>query len=140
MNRKIFFIIFAVFGLALFGFGIYMTFFELNGYKETKAVIDHVDEIYIGMDEDGGSEYEYNVFVRYSVDGKEYYNESDFYAAGYEAGKEIKIYYNPDDPSQIHGNSQGFGIYLLILGPVVAAVSVFIFVKESKKGSQPDAA
>ena len=123
MRKKQFLLAGLVIGLISLGIGIYMTFFETNGFKPATAVIDHVDETWVGTTGDEGSEYEYDVYVKYTVDGKDYYGRSDFYAPGYEAGKEIKIYYNPENPEEIHGDAKGFGLYLMILGPVLFAAA-----------------
>ncbi len=123
MGKKQFLLFAIVMGLISLGFGIYIVVFEAQGFKTTTAVIDHVDETWTGTDADGISEYTYDVYVDYTVDGKQYHGRSDFYADGYEAGKEIKIYYNPENPEEIHGDAKGFGIYLIILGPVLIAAA-----------------
>lgn len=113
------------FGIVILVIGIYMNFFEGRGYIETTAVIDHIDETYSGGDNDT----EYDVYVNYTVDGKDYQSRSDYYSPSYKEGKEIKIYYNPDNPQQIHGDSKGFRIYILVVGVVILVVSVLAFLR-----------
>lgn len=123
MNQKlttVFILVFLVTGIVLCAMGVYTVFFEKRGYVQTDAVIDHIDEIWTGVDDDGYDEYEYDVYVAYQVDGRDYLSKSDYYQDGYEPGKQIKIYYNPSDPADIHGDSAGFGIFLMVLGPVVS--------------------
>ena len=130
MNKIFFFVMSIVLGAIATAAGIYMTFFERNGFVETTAVIDHIDEIYVGTDADNMSEYQYDVYVNYTVDGKDYQSRSDYFSGRYKPGMEIKIFYDPSDPSRIHGDSLGFGIYLLIIGPILFAVPVILFIRE----------
>ena len=130
MNRIFVFAVAVLLGFAALAAGIYMTFFERRGFKETTAVIEKIDEIYDGTDEDGMTRYRYDVYVVYTVDGKEYHGVSDFYSGTYKEGKRIKIFYNPDDPEQIHGDSFGAGIYCMIIGPVLIAVPLIIFIRD----------
>ena len=106
-------------GVLVLAFGCYMTFFETKGYVETMAVIERIDRFTSGTDET-----EYHVYVSYSVNGKTYNGMSDYYSAGYREGQEIKIFYNPDDPEQIHGDAKNFGIYLMVLGPVLTLIGI----------------
>lgn len=128
MNRKTA-IGFLVFGIIVLVLGIYMNFFKGKDYVETTATITKIEEIDLGTDADGDPEYDHKVYVKYTVDGKEYSGESDFYQSSYNEGDEITIFYNPDDPSQITGDSKGFGIYVIVVGIVLILGSVVMFIR-----------
>ena len=127
MKQRLFYLLFFLLGLATLCFGVYMRFFENNGYVKTTAIITQIDETYTGTDSDGHSEYDYDVYVDYTVDGKEYHGKSDLYQSNYEEGKEITIYYNPENPEEIHGDGKTFGLYLMIAGPVVMIIMAIMF-------------
>ena len=103
-------------GALALAFGCYLMFFETKGYVATTATIERIEEHWTGDDTT------YEVYVRYTADGSVYHGKSDVYSAGYREGKQIKIFYNPNNPEQIHGDSQNMGIYLIILGPVLALI------------------
>ncbi|MBQ8086747.1 MAG: hypothetical protein IJ232_11650 [Lachnospiraceae bacterium] len=129
MNRKILIIISVlVLGIAATAIGVYNSFLAGKGYVETTAVIDHIDEIERGYDEDNVMQYDYDVYVNYSVDGKEYTGKSDYYSGSYKEGMEIKISYDPNDPTKIHGDSKGMGIILMIAGSVTIVVCVVLLI------------
>lgn len=100
-------------GLLMLAFGFYLMFFETKGYEKTTAVIERIEE-YGSLDDEM-----HDVYVRYSVNGNTYDGMLDYYSPGYQVGKEIPIYYNPDNPEQIHGESRGMQIFLIAAGPVV---------------------
>ena len=104
--------------------GCYLLFFENRGYKETTAVIQQIDKTYIGTDEDGDSEYDYDVYVKYTVGDKEYdHRLLNYYQSGYKKGKNIRIYYNPKNPEDIHGDGGIFGFICLGVGVVMVIAS-----------------
>ena len=73
-------------------------------------------------------QYDYEVYVNYIVDGKDYSEKTDYYAGNYKEGMEIKIFYNPDDPTQIHGDKGTFGIVMMIGGAVVTVICIVLLV------------
>jgi len=75
------------------------TFSKKTNYTETTAVItDMVDRSYY----DGENHVEaYDVEVEFLVDGKPVKAMLDEYHSGYAVGKEVKIKYNPNDPTDI---------------------------------------
>lgn len=91
-------------GIILIVFGIYM--FIVNNqnqnYVETKANVTSIEvdqEAYV--DEEGNQvEATYTVKLTYTVDGKEYTGELSG-VSKYNPGDKIKIYYNPDNPTEI---------------------------------------
>ena len=134
MRNALFFIFVIILGLAAFAGGIFVTFIKGNGFQETTAVIERIEEVYTGTGTDS-SDIDHEVYVNYTVDGKEYSGKSDYYAPGYKEGKTIKIYYNPENPAEITGNSRGMGIYMIIIGAALAVGGVAVFVTDrTKKG------
>ena len=91
-------------GLILIIFGVFM--FVVNtknqNYIETEAVVTDVEiaqEEYI--DTDGNRvDATYNAYVKYTVDGREYNGKFEN-VAKYNVGDKMKMYYNPEDPTQI---------------------------------------
>ena len=61
----------------------------------------------------------YKVFVKYTVDGKEYNEELGDLSGTYRINEKMTIYYNPDDPSQItQTKSKIIPIVMIALGCV----------------------
>ena len=98
-------IIFIIFGIIMFVINN-----KHKDYIETEAVVSSAElaqEAY--TDVDGNYvEATYRVFVKYSVDGKEY-NQELGELSGYKKGDKITIAYDPKDPSQI---SQPIGVII----------------------------
>ena len=44
---------------------------------------------------------EYNVFVKYSVGGREYESELGIFSGNTKVGDPMKVYYNPEDPGEV---------------------------------------
>ena len=127
MNRKTTQLIAAVIGIFLCAVGIYLSFFETKGFLTTTAVIDRIEETWVGDDDTN-----YDVWVTYSVDGRTYQGELDTYNGSYREGKRIKIYYDPENPERIHGDSRKFGMILWVAGPIVTAVAIVTMVKDKR--------
>ena len=140
MNKKTTLILAIVIGLALCGLGIYLNFFQTKGFAVTAAEIEEIEETYTGTDADGHDEYRYDVTVSYSVNGTSYRGKLDTYSSNYEVGKRVRIYYDPQDPEVIHGDSKLVAKIFIFIGPAVSALAVYGLVSESKKksGSAPD--
>lgn len=108
-------------GIVFLGVGIFFTVRNKN-YVETTAVITDIQTRGAGDDED------HDVYVSYNVDGQEYSALSDTYSSTYFEGKEISVFYNPDNPQEIHGDSKLLGIIMMAVGGVLMAITVIIFV------------
>ena len=105
--------------------GVYFTFIQSSGFEKTTATITAIEEQPKDFSDDDA---EYDVTVEYTVDGQKYTEKLDYYSPSFEIGKTINIRYNPDNPSEIHGGS-GFGIYILIIGVVILAFTIFSIVR-----------
>ena len=91
-------------GIILIVFGIFI-FIVNNNNKDYIQVESTVSNVKISQEEyidaDGNHvDATYDITVKYTVDGKEY--EGELNGLGkYNIGDKMKIYYNPNDPSQI---------------------------------------
>ena len=115
--------------------GVYTGFFATKGYKSTTAAIERIeeDETFVG---EGPNDKQYIAYVTYTVDGKEYTEALDSYSPSYEVGKQIKVKYDPADPATVRSASLGFSLYLILIGAVLIALSVFTMVKNSRQRSK----
>lgn len=130
MNKKVAAIIAVVLGLALVGFGVYLQFFQTKGFKQTDATITRIDKNWRAYNnETMEDEYDYDVYVKYTVDGKEYEGKADTYDESYAEGKEITVFYNPSNPAEIHGDSGIVSYFLMGIGAIVAVVGVVMLVR-----------
>ncbi len=102
---------------------------KLNAYTAAKATITRVDESSHYDTVNETTEYEYRVFVEFTVDGKTYNAELGEYAPGYTEGKEIDIKYNPENPNDIISAST-FTTYLpVIIGVVALIIGIFFVIR-----------
>ncbi|MBO7403395.1 MAG: DUF3592 domain-containing protein [Clostridia bacterium] len=125
-----------VIGVLALGYGVFVTFFERNGYIKSTAVIEQIEETFTGVDSEGGSDYAYDVYIYFSTtDGRTVHTKADNYKNSYTVGKRIPIWYNPDNPEQVHGDNRLLGVILMIVGPLVAAGSGYAFVQEKRRGN-----
>ena len=123
-----------VLGVLALGYGVYMTFFERNGYIKSTAVIEQIDEIFSGVDGDGASDYTYDVYIYFSTaEGRTVRTKADNYKSSYAVGKRIPIWYNPENPEQVHGDNRLLGVILMIVGPLVAAGSAYGIVQDKRR-------
>ena len=97
-------------------------------YSETEAVIDRIDADYSGED------VEYHVFVKYTVDGKDYRGELGSYNASFKEGATIGIMYDPADPAEILYKSVGMTVLAIVIGGLVSVVGAGMIVKTVVKG------
>lgn len=120
-------LMFVLAGFAMICFGIYIGCFESKGFEKTTAVIvDVVEEIDYSSEDSNAKTY--TATVTYTVDGKEYTQQLDYWKAGYKVGKEIEIKYNPADPTVIHGATADFVVYLIVAGTALALVGAYLLV------------
>ena len=124
--------------LIIFSVFLFINKDQTRNYVKMEAVVSKtelVEEAH--TDADGTSvEATYKVYVKYTVDGKEY-DEELGELSGYKKGDKITISYNPENPSQISQPvSMIFSIALLcggIAALVGGIVSIFSAVKKHKE-------
>jgi len=121
-------ILFLVVGVIMIGLGVYFGFIRADGYVKTTGVIVSLEEVYNPTENDIDA-VSYQPTVRFTVDGTEYQVEVGTYVEKDKLGQEMKIKYDPADPTKVEADQPGFAIYLLVVGGILVAVSIFIFVK-----------
>lgn len=115
---KIIFVIFAVIGCVIFIFGCYWFWNDLNFRRNaltTTATITRIDVIY-----DSDDDADYTVYVAFTLAGHKYEGRLGYYTSGMRTGKEVQIYYNPDNPANFQGSGN-------IVGGILFALFGFIF-------------
>ncbi|MBQ6569575.1 MAG: DUF3592 domain-containing protein [Clostridia bacterium] len=95
-------------------------------YIETEAVIENIIEEYDSADE----EYEYTVYVKYVVDGKQYSNiQYPGYSSSMKIGDTVTVEYNRDNPSELRNEIPSFIAYVLFgIGGLCLLGVLFIFI------------
>ena len=89
-------IIFIIFGLVTMG-----KITDARNFKEVSAVVTKTELYQEAYVEDGKQhDAEYEVYVKYTVNGKEYESELGI-MSGVKTGDAMKVYYNPADPGEV---------------------------------------
>jgi hypothetical protein len=120
---------FLIAGLIMIGIGVYFTFFKGADYVKATAEISKVEQEDDPAADSGVRDV---AWVRYTVDGKEYEEKLDGWDPGYKLGKEVKVKYDPRDPSKVISDSPGLIVYLIGVGAVILIVSAFSLLKNKK--------
>ena len=118
-----------VLGLIAFASGVYMTFFQGRGYIKTEAEIISIKESEVSTADD----VQYDVMVRYTVDGREYSEALNSYSPSYKVGKTVKIKYNPEDPTEITSDTPALSIYVMVIGLVLVIVPILLQLRGKKR-------
>lgn len=106
-------------GLVFLAVGVYVTFFRTMGMVKTTAEITNIDVVNRGDDND------HIVYVKYTVDGVDYNDvRLDTWVSTYKVGKNVTVYYDPDDPSQIHGKSFFVGGMAIFCGLIALCAPI----------------
>ncbi len=114
MKQLIGTIIALVFGIVLIVLG-FVTKHKQSDYTETTATITNI-ETEPGAGDEADS---HRVFVKYTVDGKEYNEELDNYKSSYSVGDTIKVKYNPENPSDVTSSGYFVVIILFVIGGIL---------------------
>lgn len=123
-------------GIILIIFGCFM-FISINNtknYIKTDAIVSKT-ELYEEEHYDGDIHQDatYKVFVKYTVDGKEYNEEYGIFME-YKEGDKVTISYNPLNPSEIaQPINIFFPIALLIGGLLSLTIGIVSIIKTIKK-------
>ena len=126
IKLKYFIIVISVIAIAA---GIYVTFFQSRGFEKTTATIKSIETT------EGTEGEDYIVTVEYEVNGKSYVQQLDSYSDSYKVGKEVAIYYNPEDPNVIHSGGW-MGIYMMGIGVLLLAGTILSGLKKKKDLAQ----
>lgn len=125
--------IFMVIGIIMVVVSIIITASQvsfLKKAKKTEAYIEQIDKHKvrkksIDRKNRNKTEYSYDVYVSYEVDGVPYdFVELGYHSTGMKVGQSITIYYNPEDPTSIKTKGAA---YLFIFIPWLLAVFFTVF-------------
>ncbi|MBR0087572.1 MAG: DUF3592 domain-containing protein [Lachnospiraceae bacterium] len=117
------------FALIAIVIGAYITFFESEGFKKTKAVIVSVKEV---SDPSASNRISHRAEVEYEIDGKTCRQFLDAWSPGCKVGKTIDIAYDPADPMKIRGGSW-MGIYFMAVGGAVFFGTLIVLIRKKKR-------
>ena len=113
---------FVPFGLALIVFGIIMMSFKTDTYLET---VGTVTEVYEHRNQENSTVYD--ITFTYTAEGREYTGSFNEMTEEYKTGERIKVFYNPEDPSQITNSKLGGIVAPVMIGLGVLALSFGVF-------------
>jgi len=102
---------------------------KLKAYPKTEAEITRITTTYSGEDT------EYEVIVKYTVDGKEYERELGSYQSSFREGKKIEIAYNPENPNEILQNSKTSNVLVIVVGSIAGLAGVGMLLRRFFRGS-----
>ncbi|MDR3278880.1 MAG: DUF3592 domain-containing protein [Synergistaceae bacterium] len=69
----------------------------------------------------------YTVHIAYDYNGAKYERELGHYIVGMKEGKEVEIFINPDNPSDISSKGALLGpVILVVMGAIILAVGVYL--------------
>ena len=122
-------------GIILIAVGIFLLTLNTDSYLET---VGKVTEVYETRNQENSKVYDTS--FTFTVDGKEYTGTFSELSEEYKVGDEIKVFYNPKDPTQTTNSKLG-GIVAPImigLGAVALVAGVLMTVKAYKKSKELD--
>ncbi len=97
-----------------------------KNFTAATATITRIERVEgVGADDSD----DYNVFVSYKVNGKEYESKLGEYSASMSEGKKIDIKYNPEDPGNIISASNLSTVIYLVFGTVAVIAGVVLILK-----------
>ena len=124
-----------VFSMIVLAIGVYRGFIKSAGYVKTTGVVVSLREETQYDTDTGSNRTYYFPTVSYNVDGEEYTGELDI-GSGYSIGEELKIQYDPQDPSKVNSDTPVITIIIFVICIPFIALSVFRLIKESKAEQQ----
>lgn len=126
-------------GLVLIVFGIILFSFQTDKYLETTGKVTSVTESYT-TDADNNTVTQYDLKITYTVDGRTYEGELAGMNESYAEGADVKMYYDPADPSKISSSRLGKIVPIAMLGGGVFAVvlGVWLTVRAFRKSRELD--
>lgn len=120
--------------LIIFSVFIFISNNKTKNYPKTKAVVSKTElyeEAY--TDEDGNHvDATYTVYLKYTVDGKEYEEEYGVFS-GYKVGDKKTIAYNPKNPKEISDPPSSLFAFAFLIGGIASLVGGIISAIRSVK-------
>ena len=125
-KEKLVWIIFSIIGAIFLIIGLVL-FQNVFDYKNKIDIMGTITEIVTSENNEN-----HKVYVSYTVDGKKYESELNGYSSNFYEGKEIKIYYDKDNPNKIGMKSldllflifPSLGLVFLIIGGIGMLVKI----------------
>lgn len=133
-------------GIIIIAFGVLflvISFFLAKSDKEfkeialpTTGVITDIEVDYVRRN--GKTRKDHDVYVEYVVDGVVYNEKLNYYHSGMYRGQKLTVYYNPEYPYEMRGESSGSGIMtvvsciFILIGVAVAVPDVLSRGKKKK--------
>ncbi|MBO4847815.1 MAG: DUF3592 domain-containing protein [Clostridia bacterium] len=126
-------------GIILIIFGIILLGFNTDKYVETVGRITSVTE---GDYDQDNNQQQYDVNFSYTVDGKEYDSTFPNLTGKFNVGDEIKVFYDPDEPTKVTNSKAGgfIGPIAIALGALAAGFGIYKTVKAFRKSRELDEA
>ena len=124
-----------IFSMIVLAIGVYRGFIKSAGYVKTTGVVVSLREDTQYDSDTGNYRTYYYPTVSYNVDGEEYTGALDI-GGGYSIGEELKIQYDPQDPSKVNSDTPVVTIIIFVITIPFIALSVWRLIKESKEEQQ----
>ena len=109
-------------GIVLIVFGIILLSFNTDSYLET---VGKVTDVFETRNQENSKVYD--VSFSFTADGKEYEGVFGELTEEYKVGDEIKVFYNPEDPTQTTNSKLGGIIAPIVIGLGVLALAFGVF-------------
>ena len=123
--------------LMVVSFFVFRSVDHISDFKKTEAVVSSLEPAEAEYTDDQGNHHDATdtVYMKYTVDGKEYEEEYGIYS-GFKVGDKKTICYNPLDPKEI-AQPNGYIIPIIMLAGGAAAfiggvISLFRAAKKQK--------
>jgi len=113
--------------------GVFLIIMGFRNSKARKIYIDNTAVIVTITRELEAEDYNYEVYVKHTVDGKEYTTPLGFYSDGMKEGQEIAIKYDPADPYTVIP-AKGSQTVIFFVSGIVAILLGAVSVLKSLKG------
>jgi len=138
-TKKKSFLVPIIFMLAGIGIVVFITITTVNANdfqktaSQTTAIVTKIKEV-VREDTDGNDYTEHTVYVVFTVNGKEYSGVYNDYHSSMNQGSQVKVYYNPDNPSEFYAEvSIASAVGVGIAGSAVFLVGVLLMIAINKK-------
>lgn len=117
--------------ILIIGISVFLFLFSLNKNKKIDVYESTVAEIIsITSDYDAATEaVNMRVFIKYTVNGREYTAEIDEYKPNYREGMKLDVKYDPQNPYDVLADDKSFGFMNFGIAALFFAVGAFLLVK-----------
>lgn len=114
-----------IMGLLVMGIGVFLGISEKKFQEKaltTTAVIADID-IHTTRKK-GKTKKDYDVYVEYTVDGRQYRSELNVHKSSMREGDKIEVFYDPDNPKDARVKSDGINIIFAVAGAFMSIVGI----------------